>query len=86
MALILTFLGKGGTGRTMIAIAAAKKLSNLGQRVLLIGQDPGPAFGLLLGAPTGPDPQEIGPNLHVVQLQTTLLLEHGWDEVKQLEA
>lgn len=86
MALILTFLGKGGTGRTTIAIAAAKKLSSLGQRVLLVGQDPGPAFGLLLGAPTSPDPQQIAPNLHAVQLQTTLLLEHGWDEVKQLEA
>ncbi len=86
MALILTFLGKGGTGRTTIAIATAKKLSSLGQRVLLVGQDPGPAFGLLLGAPTGPDPQEIGANLQVVQLQTTLLLEHGWEEVKNLEA
>jgi anion-transporting ArsA/GET3 family ATPase len=49
MALILTFLGKGGTGRTTVAIAAAKQLSSLGQRVLLVGQDPTPAFGLLLG-------------------------------------
>jgi arsenite-transporting ATPase len=86
MALILTFLGKGGIGRTTIAIAAAKKLSNLGQRVLLVGQDPGPAFGLLLGIPTSPEPQEIAPNLQVVHLQTTVLLEHGWDEVKKLEA
>jgi arsenite-transporting ATPase len=86
MALILTFLGKGGTGRTTVAIAAAKKLSHLGQRVLLVGQDPGPAFGLLLGAPTSPEPQEIGANLQVVQLQATALLERGWDEVKSLEA
>src|ERR671933_1237655 len=86
MSLILTFLGKGGTGRTMIAIAAAKKLSNLGQRVLLVGQDPGPAFGLLVGVPTNPDPQEIGANLHVVQLQSTLLLERALEEVKTLEA
>ncbi|HEY9612283.1 ArsA family ATPase [Allocoleopsis sp.] len=86
MSLILTFLGKGGTGRTTIAIAAAKKLSNLGQRVLLVGQDPGPAFGLLLGVPTSPDPQEIGPNLQVVQLQSTVLLERAWEEVKKLEA
>ena len=86
MALILTFLGKGGTGRTTMAIAAAKKLSSLGQRVLLIGQDPSPAFGLLLGASTSPEPQEIGANLQVVQLQTTALLERGWDEAKNLEA
>lgn len=86
MALILTFLGKGGTGRTTMAIAAAKKLASLGQRVLLIGQDPGPAFGLLLGVSTSHTPQEIGANLQVVQLQASLLLEHGWDEVKNLEA
>lgn len=86
MAFILTFLGKGGTGRTTIAIATAKKLSSLGQRVLLVGQDPSPAFGLLLGATPGPEAQEVGANLKAVQLQSTLLLERSWEEVKKLEA
>ena len=86
MALILTFLGKGGTGRTTIAIAAAKKLATLGQRVLLAGQDPGPALGLLLGTSIGADPMEIAPNLQVVQFQSTVLLERNWEEVKKLEA
>ncbi|NEQ21744.1 MAG: ArsA family ATPase [Microcoleus sp. SIO2G3] len=85
MALILTFLGKGGIGRTTVAIAAAKQLSRLGQRVLLVGQDPGPAFELLLGASTSSDPTEIGANLQVVQLQSTVLLERNWEEVKKLE-
>ena len=86
MAFILTFLGKGGTGRTTIAIAAAKKLANQGKRVLLVGQDSSPAFGLALGTTIGIDPQEIAPNLSAVQLQTTTLLERSWDQVKQLEA
>ncbi len=86
MALILTFLGKGGTGRSTIAIATAKKLSSLGQRVLLVGQDPTPAFGLLLGAAPGNDPQDVGANLKAVQLHSTLLLERSWEEVKKLEA
>ena len=85
MALLITFLGKGGTGRTTIAIAAAKQLSHLGQRVLLIGQDPTPAFGLLLGATVGSDPSEIDANFHAVQLQCTVLLERNWEEVKKLE-
>ncbi|NEO33534.1 MAG: AAA family ATPase [Symploca sp. SIO3C6] len=86
MALILTFLGKGGTGRTTVAIAAAKQLSSYGQRVLLVGQDSGPALAMLLGATIGSHPQEIGANLQAVQLQSTVLLEHGWEEVKKLEA
>lgn len=85
MALLITFLGKGGTGRTTIAIAAAKQLSRLGQRVLLIGQDPTPAFGLLLGATVGSDPSAIDTNFQAVQLQSTVLLERNWEEVKKLE-
>lgn len=86
MALILTFLGKGDTERTTVAIAAAKKLAGLGERVLLVGQDPGPALGLLIGTVISAEPQEIGPNLQVVQLQTTVLLERSWEEAKKLEA
>ncbi|MFB2893714.1 ArsA family ATPase [Aerosakkonemataceae cyanobacterium BLCC-F50] len=86
MSLILTFLGKGGTGRTTVAIAAAKKLASQGKRVLLATQDTSPAFGLLLGATLNPEPQELSPNLHGVQFQTSLLLERSWEEVKNLEA
>lgn len=86
MALILTFLGKGGTGRTTIAIAAAKKFAASGKRVLLAGQEPGPALGMMLGATVSGEPQEIAPNLKAVQFQSTLLLEKRWEELKTLEA
>lgn len=86
MALILTFLGKGGTGRTTTAIAAAKRLASQGKRVLLAGQDTGPAFSLLVGHELTPDPQELASNFHVVQLRTSVLLERNWEEVKKLEA
>ena len=86
MALILTFLGKGGTGRTTIAIAAARQLARQGKRVLLAEQDTSPAFGLLVGITPSPDPQEVAANLQVVQLQTSVLLERSWEDVKNLEA
>jgi len=86
MSLILTFLGKGGTGRTTMAIAAAKQLATQGQRVLFASQDPGPAVGLMLGTALGPDPQEIATNLQAVQFQAAVLLERSWAEVKKLEA
>lgn len=86
MALILTFLGKGGVGRTTIAIATAKRLANQGKRVLLAGQSAGPGFGMQLESSPGPDPMAVAPNLQVVQLQTAVLLERSWEELKKLEA
>lgn len=85
MALILTFLGKSGSARTKVAIAAAKQLASQGKRVLLAGSAE-PALQILLGIPIGSDPQEIATNLHVVQFQTSVLLERSWEDVKKLEA
>ncbi|PZD75126.1 hypothetical protein C1752_00511 [Acaryochloris thomasi RCC1774] len=86
MSFILTFLGKGGTGRTTVAIAAAKQYASQGKRVLLTTQDPGPVFEMLLGKPVGAEPQTVEPNLNAVQFQTAALLEKSWEQVKQLEA
>lgn len=85
MSQILTFLGKGGVGSTTIAIAAAKRLATGGKRVLFATDDSTPAIALLLN-PLTPDPQEIAPNLQVVQLKSSILLERNWEEVKKLEA
>lgn len=85
MPLILTFLGKGGVGRTTIAIAAAKRLADGGKRVLLAADD-SQSVSLLLNTPLAPEPQEIAPNLQVVHLKTSVLLERNWEEVKKLEA
>jgi anion-transporting ArsA/GET3 family ATPase len=85
MALILTFLGKGGIARTKIAIAAAKRLASQGKRVLLAGLAE-PVLPILLDQTLAPDPQQIAPNLQVVQFQASVLLERNWEEAKKLEA
>ncbi|MGB3495030.1 MAG: ArsA family ATPase [Elainellaceae cyanobacterium] len=86
MAFILTFLGKGGTGRTTLALAAAHKFARAGQRVLLMSQDAGPALEILVGQPIEGDAQAIAPNLYVTHLRSARLLEESWDEVKKQEA
>jgi anion-transporting ArsA/GET3 family ATPase len=83
---ILTFLGKGGSGKTTVAIAAAKQQANLGRRVLFVSQDPTPATGILLGAPLADKPQSIGANLEAVAIPATVAIERGWEDVKQVEA
>ncbi|MBA3923369.1 MAG: ArsA family ATPase [Nostocaceae cyanobacterium] len=85
MGMILTFLGKSGTNRTKIAIAAAKQLASQGKRVLLAGQ-PEPGLSMLLGTQLTADPQQIAFNLQALQLQTGTLLERSWEEIKKLEA
>ena len=86
MSSILTFLGKGGSGKTCLAIAAAKKLASSGKRVLLMAQDGEPALDILLSTPIDTSPTPISPNLSVMHLQTTRLLERSWDDVKALDA
>jgi anion-transporting ArsA/GET3 family ATPase len=83
---ILTFLGKGGSGRTTVAIAAAKQQANLGRRVLFVSQDPTPATGILLGVPLTEQPQSIGANLAIVSISATVAIERGWEDVKQIES
>ncbi len=86
MAFILTFLGKGGTGRTTLGAAVAHRLAEDGQRVLFVSQDVVSSLEIVLGATPSTQPQTIAPNLSVVQLQTTTLLEKSWDELKRQEA
>ena len=86
MAFILTFLGKGGVGSTTIAIASAKKYAQAGKKVLLVSQDSSPTLALQLGVDLTSGIQEIEPNLSVIGLQSTSLLESSWEELKKQEA
>ncbi len=85
MAFILTFLGKGGVGKTTIAIASAKKYAQEGKRVLLVTQDYSSAFASQLGTEIESGIQTISSNLSVIRLKPTQLLTDSWDEVKKQE-
>ncbi len=86
MALILTFLGKGGTGGSTVAIATAKKLATAGSRVLFISQDSSPVLSRLWGTTLETSPTEIEPNLKGMALKSASLLSQGWEDVKELES
>ncbi|MCA9564697.1 MAG: ArsA family ATPase [Myxococcales bacterium] len=63
---LLFFTGKGGVGKTTIAVAFAKRAVELGKRVLLCEVAAGSSIGHMLGKPDiGFEPVEVFPNLHV---------------------
>jgi arsenite-transporting ATPase len=84
MGRIITFLGQAGAGHRTLAIATAKSLSQQHQRVLLVSHSPNPRAEYLLGIPLTCHPQVIAPNLEVVLLQTTTLLEQAWKSLQHL--
>lgn len=84
MSRIITFLGQAGTGHTTMAIATAKWFADRGKRVLLVTHNPSSCAELLLNIPLTAQPQVVASNLEVVQLQTTVLLEQSWTEIKAL--
>lgn len=89
MTLILTFLGKGGSGCSTVAIAASQKLSAEGKRVLYFSQEAGPAVSQLLGAELSASASEVtanGQTFQAVQLHATSLLERNWEQLKKFEA
>ena len=86
MTITYTFLGKGGTGKTTIAFATAKRYASQGKKVLFVGQEPASTLSLILGANIGSEPTEIDSNLKAVNIQAASLLESGWEELKKLEA
>lgn len=85
MSLILTFLGKGGVGKTTTAIAVARAFADQNKQVLYVGQQAGDSLSMRLGVDLSSDPQLIRPNFAAVHLQSTVLLERYWDRMKGLE-
>lgn len=65
---VLFFGGKGGVGKTTCASAMALAASHAGKRVLLVSTDPAHSTSDIFERPIGPEPVELLPNLHGLEI------------------
>ena len=83
---ILIFLGQSRSACAIASVAFARQLAQQRSRVLWITQDSGPLPGTLWNRSLSTEAQVFSPNLWMLQLQASTLLEKSWDVVKTLEA
>jgi len=65
---VVFFGGKGGVGKTTCASAMALTASQAGKRVLLVSTDPAHSTSDMFERPIGPEPVELLPNLHGLEI------------------
>jgi arsenite-transporting ATPase len=65
---VLFFGGKGGVGKTTCASAMALAASRAGKRVLLVSTDPAHSTSDMFERPIGPEPVQLLPNLHGLEI------------------
>lgn len=83
---LVTFLGKGGSGKTTAAVFAAQNYAMAGLRTCLVihGQDPTAEY--LLNFKIGSSPVVCNDNLSAVRLQTTKMLLEPLNQLKQADS
>ncbi|KAF8097288.1 hypothetical protein N665_0292s0065 [Sinapis alba] len=82
----VTFLGKGGSGKTTASVFAAQHYALAGLSTCLVVQSQEPSADFLLGSKIGTSPTLINDNLSVIRLETTKMLLEPLKQLKQADA
>ena len=73
--LIVSFMGKGGVGKTTCSAAAAISYSRRGYRTMLVTSDPTPSLSDILGLRIGNEPKRVVENLWAVELDSESIIK-----------
>ncbi|KAK9114782.1 hypothetical protein Syun_021579 [Stephania yunnanensis] len=79
---LVTFLGKGGSGKTTSSILAAKYFADSGLNTCLVIHSQDPTAEYLMGCKIGTSPTICGNNLSAVRLETTKMLLEPLNQLK----
>ncbi len=59
----ILYTGKGGTGKTSVAAATARRCAAAGLRTVVLSTDPAHSLSDSLESPLGPEPTQVAENL-----------------------
>ncbi len=81
---IIIFTGKGGVGKTSVAAATAVKAASQGYKTLIMSTDPAHSLADSFDRDEflGPEPKEIAPNLHALEVDIYDDLRQNWENVR----
>ena len=80
---VLLHTGKGGVGKTSMAVATALGAAAHGHRVFLLSTDSAHSLGDSLGRPVGPHPVEIAPGVTAQEVAAQVELERSWSAIQE---
>jgi arsenite-transporting ATPase len=80
---VLLLTGKGGVGKTSMALATALGAAAHGHRTIVLSTDPAHGLGDALGRPVGASPVEIAPNLMAQEIGVLAELDRAWSDVQE---
>jgi len=79
---VLLHTGKGGVGKTSLAVATALAAAEHGHRVFVLSTDSAHSVGDALGRPVGPRPVEVAPNVIAQEVAALAEIDRSWSEIQ----
>jgi len=80
---VLLLTGKGGVGKTSMALATALGAAVHGHRTIVLSTDPAHSLGDSLARPVGAAPVEVAPNLMAQEIGVLAELDRAWSDVQE---
>ncbi len=79
---VLLHTGKGGVGKTTLALATALGAAKHGHRVCVLSTDPAHSLGDALGHPVGPTARRIAEGVYAREIRAQVELDGAWKSIQ----
>lgn len=79
---VIIYTGKGGVGKTSMAVTTACKIAKNGKKVLVMSTDQAHSLGDSFDCKIGKEPMLIAENLYAMEIDTVYESEKSWGNLK----